>query len=713
MKDKDLHRLLKRQIKKFIPEGTEIPADFLKAVNEAYQGFDSDIKHAENILEISSQELFKTNQELKSNIKDISAEAESLSNRLSHIINNIQEVVFQTDINGCWTFLNKAWERITGYSIEESIGTSFTSMVFPEDKEISMFHLSELVNGTETTSRYNLRYITKSGQVRWTEAVVSLDLDKEGRLLGASGTLTDITSRYLAEEKLKESNLSLKQAQSLTNLGSWKYVIGTDLGCYWSPQMYALLDYPEAMYPSKAKFLERVVPQYQQAFKDTLAKVEEEGGEAEVELSLSNGRWVSLRANKVEGNSSDGNVVSGTLLDITQTKEAEQELIKSKQLAEQALATKSEFLSNMSHEIRTPMNAILGLTEILLKRKDHSQSTRSNLELIEYSADNLLVIINDILDFSKIEAQKLHLEKINFSLHGVIDKLIHTWRSKARHKGIDLINDWDSNLPLNVIGDPYRLNQILLNLVSNAMKFTEHGTVTLRSRLIKRDKSQHLIEFSVQDTGIGISKEKLGRIFESFTQAQMDTTRNFGGTGLGLAISKSLVEMHGGQLKVESKLGKGSTFSFQIEYKKAKAAPKATSLNVLETQKGLDGLQCLVVEDNKVNQMLITQVLKSWNAEMGLAENGQEAVDQTLKKRFDIVFMDLQMPVMNGFEALRAIKSDEDNPNFNTPVLALTADAMPETRRLVDKSGFAGYITKPFKREDLFDEILKAIHPEE
>ncbi len=711
METKDLHRLLRRQLRKHLPENKELPEDFIRAVDQAYKDFDKDVRHTENILELSSQELFKVNQELKSNVSSISAEAEALSKQLSHIVNNIQEVVFQTDINGCWTFLNQAWERITGYKVEESIGQSFTSMVFPEDKELSMHHLSELVNGNETTSRYNLRYITKSGQIRWTEAIVSLDLDEEGRLLGASGTLTDIHGRYLAEEQLRLASNNLNQAQELTKLGSWEYSLESNHEVYWSPQMYKLLRLPEEKAPRFKKLRNLLKPESEEKLLEVLNQLTQHGGEISLEIELKDERWMNLRASLKEDLHHEKKVLTGTLLDITERKNFERDLIQAKQTAERALAIKSDFLSNMSHEIRTPMNAILGLTEILLKRKDLSDSTRSNLELIQYSADNLLVIINDILDFSKIEAKKLKLEKINFNLHAVIDKLLHTWRLKAEHKNIALESEWDEKLPINVIGDPYRLNQILLNLISNAMKFTQEGYVKLKVQLLEQKGEMHQIEFIVQDTGIGISAEKLHQIFESFTQAYTDTTRNFGGTGLGLAITKSLVEMHGGKLSVESKVGAGSTFKFQIEYRLAKSAPKSSLLKAtLENSKDLEGLRTLVVEDNKVNQMLIKQVLKSWGTEISLAENGQAAVEICNTQNFDVIFMDLQMPIKNGFVATHEIRSNRDCPNSGTPILALTADAMPETRRMVEQGGFNSYITKPFKRDELFEEVLKVLN---
>lgn len=238
-----MHRLLRRQIRKFLPK--DLPEKdlslFLEAVDQAYKDFDADIRQAENTLELSSQELFKVNNELRQNVADKSEEARKLASRLQRIVDSVQEVIFQTDIDGKWTFLNSAWEKITGFSVEESLGTSFTKMVYPEDKEISMYHLADLVNGDEQTSRYTLRYVTKLGSIRWTEAMVSLDLDDEGRLLGASGTLTDITSRYQAEEQSRKLSENLTKAQSLAKIGSWEYPISLDKPGYWSRQTYAIL----------------------------------------------------------------------------------------------------------------------------------------------------------------------------------------------------------------------------------------------------------------------------------------------------------------------------------------------------------------------------------------------------------------------------------------------------------------------------------------
>jgi PAS domain S-box-containing protein len=693
-----------------LPDNITLTDAFLNAINQAYHDFDKDVKQAENILELSSKELFIANKELEKNVASKSAEAEALSKRLSRIVNNVQEVIFQTDLNGCWSFLNSAWERITGYNVEESIGTSFTSMVYPADKEKSVGHLSDLINGDETSRRYNLRYITKSGEVRWTEAIVSLDLDSDGRLLGASGTLTDINARYVAEEKLLQSSENLNQAQALTKLGSFEHPLHSDGVSYWSPQMYELLQCDTSFEPNLAYLVGSFDEGSRTLLNKAIDKLKDGDTEISLELRMKDGEsYTMLRAEKHVGRVNKGYVVSGTLMDITERKSFERELISAKLLAERALAAKSEFLSNMSHEIRTPMNAIVGLTEIVLNEKDLNPQTRRNLELIDYSADNLLVIINDILDYSKIEANKVVLERITFDLKGMLSKLLETWRLKADHNQVGLILNWDKEIPSHMVGDPYRLNQILLNLVSNALKFTGQGSVTLKLSLTEKKLDEYNILFEVMDTGMGISQDKLESIFESFTQAYTDTTRNFGGTGLGLAISKRLVELQGGRIHVSSVVGEGSNFSFNIPLYTSTGAAEVELDPRSDLSEGLHGINILVAEDNKINQLLIKQVCKNWNASIEIADDGEIAVLKSNNKDFDVILMDLQMPNMNGFEAVQAIRLDEENRNNKIPILALTADAMPETKSYVQRNGFNGYVTKPFKSYELLREITRCI----
>ncbi len=406
--------------------------------------------------------------------------------------------------------------------------------------------------------------------------------------------------------------------------------------------------------------------------------------------------------------------------DITDKKRNEEALLKAKNEALQAAQAKSDFLSNMSHEIRTPMNAIIGITDLLLDKLAIPEN-REYLQSIKYSADNLLHIINDILDLSKIEAGKVELEEEPFNLEQKINELKRTFQPKANEKKIELITIITKDVPAYVKGDQFRLNQILLNLISNAIKFTSKGSITVRVELKKGSAENCTLLFSVTDSGIGIAEDKLNSIFDTFTQASTDTTRKFGGTGLGLAISKNLVQLQQGYMGVHSKLGAGSTFYFEIPYKTVSPqeikniVPQQNQMTEGTLKKNnaslLSGARILLVEDNSLNQFVAKQLLKKWESEVAVAETGVEALHMLAETEFDIVLMDLQMPEMNGFEATAQIRSGAAKVlNPKIPIIALTADAFEETRKRVIEAGMNDFITKPFKQDDLYGKISRHIN---
>jgi signal transduction histidine kinase/DNA-binding response OmpR family regulator len=407
----------------------------------------------------------------------------------------------------------------------------------------------------------------------------------------------------------------------------------------------------------------------------------------------------------------DNEVVVGAAVygvDFEERQQAERDILQAKIDAEQMAKTKSEFLSNMSHEIRTPMNAIIGLSELLLKTKleDHIYE---NVRSIKYSADNLLVIINDILDFSKIESGKIEFEEIDFDLHGKINEIKKTFIFKAKEKGIDLNFIIADNVPKMMKGDPFRLNQILLNLLSNAVKFTKDGSVTMKVENHREyGDEQTDIQFSVIDTGIGIPEDKLSSVFESYTQASSDTSRNFGGTGLGLAITRRLVILQNGEIGLSSELGKGTTFTVRIPFKKSHAEADNTDNTKVESleKKDLSGVKVLLVEDNIMNQFVARQVLELWNVDVVFADNGLIAVDKLKSEDYDLVLMDLQMPVMDGIQATLQIRNKANRVrNSNIPIIALTADAFPETKKKVIEAGMNDLVTKPLEQEELYSKI--------
>ncbi|MCO6500018.1 MAG: response regulator [Vicingus serpentipes] len=383
----------------------------------------------------------------------------------------------------------------------------------------------------------------------------------------------------------------------------------------------------------------------------------------------------------------------------------QEELIEEKQVAEKARELQSQFLSNMSHEIRTPMNGILGMARLLQKTKQTKEQEKY-INAIYTSADNLMVIINDILDFSKIEAGKVVLEEISFNIRERFKVLHDILILKANEKGISLDFSIEENVPDWLIGDPVRLNQIILNLTSNAVKFTKKGVVKVNVKALAEKGEKIKLRCTVKDTGMGIPKDKLHNIFSSFTQASSATTREYGGTGLGLTISKQLVEIQGGKIFVESEEGKGSTFGFSIEY----LIDTTNKNNIIQkpilkdkgASSSLNNLKVLLVEDHEINQMLAITVLEGWDFKVDLAVNGKEAVEKVADGQYDIVLMDIHMPIMDGYEATRNIREEL---NSNIPIIAMTASALIGDNQKCFDAGMNDYISKPFDTKLILEKI--------
>ena len=394
-------------------------------------------------------------------------------------------------------------------------------------------------------------------------------------------------------------------------------------------------------------------------------------------------------------------------------REKTKELEAQKERAEYSERVKEQFLANMSHEIRTPMNAILGVTRLLLEKEPRTDQLKY-LNAIKHASDNLLVIINDILDLSKIEAGKINFERIPFDLRNEILSVIDTIKVNADEKKLLLKYEVEESIPSTISGDPYRLSQILLNLVGNAIKFTEKGNVTIRVSKIMEQSNNIELKFSVEDTGIGIAKDKLDYIFDMFTQETSSTTRKFGGSGLGLAICKKLVELQGGTIFVESEPGKGSVFSFIIQYQVEKNIPVSETPTKEEPtiKNNLKGLRILLAEDNEFNQMVAVDTLESAieDVTVDVAKNGKEAVDMLNTNIYDIVLMDIQMPEMDGHEATKTIRSSHNNKINAIPIIAMTASVIKAEVDKCFESGMNEFVGKPFSVDELLEKISKMIN---
>jgi signal transduction histidine kinase/DNA-binding response OmpR family regulator len=390
-----------------------------------------------------------------------------------------------------------------------------------------------------------------------------------------------------------------------------------------------------------------------------------------------------------------GEILTNT---VNERKEFEKQIEESRQKAEESLETRKLFLANISHEIRTPISAISGMSGILADT-EISETQKQYVNAIQSSSKSLMVIVNDILDMSKLESGKFSAEFIPFEIRSVLDPLYTTYLLRTDEKGIAFSVDYPSDMPKWLFGDPTRLGQILNNLISNAIKFTDKGKVTLKITFDKKGKHNEFC-FSVTDTGIGIDQEKLKTIFEFFSQEDNTITRRFGGTGLGLAISKSISELLGGEIIVESEKNVGSTFKFCLTMPEASEQLKNETAIV---RTDLKGKNVLIVEDNELNRFLAVTILKKWNANIHIAENGEEAVKAVSSLDIDIVLMDIQMPVMDGVAAAIAIRSELKS---NVPIIALTANALESEKEKCWQAGMNEYITKPYNPEVLREKII-------
>ncbi|RMG71376.1 MAG: PAS domain-containing sensor histidine kinase [Bacteroidetes bacterium] len=522
----------------------------------------------------------------------------------------------------------------------------------------------------------------------------------------------DVTSEHVAREKLAQNERNLRTLlNAIPNPIFFKNIDGAYISCNQAFETF--IGYTQRELVGKTAF-DIAPPELARVYHEADMKLIAEGGthqyEAKVRDAHGRERDVLFCKAIVEGRPGQREGMVGVILDITERKQAMADLQAAKERAEAASRAKAEFLSVMSHEIRTPMNAVIGATNLLMDEQPRPDQVE-NLETLRFSAENLLVIINDILDYSKIEAGKVELEYRPVAFPDILARIQRSLRPKAEEKGLRLRIDISPELSQPLLFDSTRMSQILLNLANNALKFTHEGEVVLRAlwQGLRDGKAQVRVE--VQDTGIGISLEDQERIFETFTQANSATTRQYGGTGLGLTICKHLVHLHGGELKVHSSLGKGSSFYFDLDLE----VPPQPVEQVAETPIGgashasLQGVAILVVEDNIINQKIVSRFLKNWGMQVGVAENGLEGVAAVAQGAYELVLMDLQMPEMDGYEATAQIR-EMGPPKAGTPIIALTASAMIDVVDEVKVAGMDDFVTKPFDPSILKSKLESWLH---
>lgn len=413
-------------------------------------------------------------------------------------------------------------------------------------------------------------------------------------------------------------------------------------------------------------------------------------------------RWTSWSATL----NREKQLIYAVTRDITKRKATEEELIHARNEALKTVQFKEQFLANMSHEIRTPMNAVLGFAKLLVDTGLNTEQEQY-VNIINTAGQNLLVLINDILDLSKIEAGKLSIESIDFNLRDVVHQVHQMLLPLATEKQLEFGFRYSNAFPQSFTGDPVRITQILTNLLSNAIKFTNEGKVFLEVSIDREDDQATWVRLTVSDTGIGIHKEQQSAIFESFSQASADTTRKFGGTGLGLTIVQRLLDLLEGSISLKSSPGQGSTFEVVIPLKTIIRIVEKSTPDDLFDRYRLGALDILLVEDNRLNQLLAKKVLSRWSFETDIAENGFQALEMLSKKKYDLILMDMQMPVMNGIVTTQSIR--ESGPQKTIPILAMTAHAEASERQKCLKAGMNDYMTKPFDMADLYGKIASAM----
>lgn len=616
-------------------------------------------------------------------------------------------------LDGYFKKVNPAFTATLGWSEKELLDTPLIEFVHPDDRTKTELVYNKLKEGHSAIDFYN-RYRTKDNSYRLLEWVVTPDL-VTGELFAIIRDNT-VLKRIKAENE--ESATVIEQLNSALNESAIVTVTDSD----------GKIEFVNDAFCEVSKFSrEELIGQDHRILQ---SGVHSETFIKEMWRTIQDGRiWKGEFQNKCKDGSScwlETTIIPfldinkkpvrfvAIRYDVTERVSLENALRKSKYEIENTAKIKEQFLANMSHEIRTPLNAIIGFSEILRASK-LTPTQADHAMIITKSGENLMCIINDILDFTKIESGNIVLEKVPFDVVEIVDNIKKMFKNTAGEKKIGLKVFIDDELPTSMIGDPARLTQILINLVGNAIKFTNIGSVEIYSRLVFESVDQYLIEIKVKDTGVGIQSDKLEVIFDRFVQAEDDTTRMFGGTGLGLSIVKNIVKLMNGEISVVSEFGFGSEFSIQIAFGKC----SALQIEAFESQKSkpvfnkelnLGMLSILLVEDNRMNQQYVNTLMKQFGYKCTVAADGNAAINLIRENKYDLILMDVQMPLMDGYEASRIIRQELKN---NTPIIALTANTTMVDYEKCIKVGMNGYLSKPYKPEDLQRKIAHTLVPSE
>ena len=673
--------------------------------------------HLQELVEKRTAELKTVNDHLHQEISERKRAEEALrknEEKYRELVQNANSIILRWDTEGRITFFNEYAQTFFGFSEDEIIGRHVVGTIVPENestgRDLGLF-MDDICKHPQKYG-YNVNEnMRKDGSrvwIAWTNKILT---DERGNLIGALSIGADITEQKKAENKLKASEQLLAETQKIAQLGSWEFDVAAE-EIKWSKETFriagrqpkdklTLQEYLDAVHPDDLPLLQEALGKSTAEKKPYAVELRHQRSDGTYNYTLTRGKPIVK----------DNQIVKfiGSVLDITERKQAEQALQRAKKAAETANMAKSAFLANMSHELRTPLNAIIGFSELMTRDPSLSREQLGNLETIVRSGEHLLSLINDVLEFSKIDAGRIVLHQEDFDLHRLLGGLEEMFHLRARQQGLYLDFEQGDDVPQYIRADPSKLRQILINLLGNAVKFTETGGVTLRVTCSGTSKiaqpNMCSLYFEVIDTGVGIAREEQDKVFDAFFQTG-DRQSAYQGTGLGIPISQRFVSMMDGSLELHSEVGRQTKFSFDIPVEIVDGADTASTQlarRVIGLEAGQPAFRLLVVEDHENNRKLLVKLLQTVGFAVQEAANGQEAIEIWEKWHPHFIWMDMRMPVMNGYHATTQIKTSPGGKE--TLIIALTASAFEEDRIKVLEHGCDDFVRKPFKENEIFEKM--------